>query len=426
MSETNSTSQVPAQGRRLWVWLLAAVLAAALVGITTYAAIAQTRASLPVDESSAAATTSETPHELSTVELTILGQVPHADAQILETTTAGWALVMWQPSTWESDGKPPENVDVLLASPQGEVYHLTDIDPSFYVNLGTDSWQAGEKTAHALVSRDDDSELGFSNYLAEIDLLTGEVALGAPLNLRNNEELVGWFAGQAIFTSPVDRILFIDAEGNIQSRPGSQVQFSADGETLFIQQTHDAGGASWEVVDQSFTAVGSGAVRSDMPCEVAGWDAEGTALESCSEPQYVLVDGTWEPTGAVGADWLTLDTTTGEVTRIEAGSDVISNEGVSNADGNFFLGSLISQSASNACSTPYRWEDGGVRPVAELAGDVHLLGAGGHAAWFDKSGCTEASATQLDVFTNGEAIRVFEYPGDEWFQSVGSVSVAIY
>lgn len=288
---------------------------------------------------------------------------------LLEQTTPGWVLAVYQPETAE---QAPGTAVVTLTSPQGETYEVLRLDGSSDAGGSTGftvlDWEAG--SGHALIAEStitgrDGGRTEEIDAVLELDLVTGTTtATGVDpaglSSLRTAGELLvwsDWDADETVIDGPDGRLRVPGASNGLP-------ELSPDGRRLLLDAS---------VVDLASGTRG-GALDTLVPgadCWPLNWWTTTEVLLACTdpdptggerpyvelEPRLVAADVTAPQAGAVR-----------EVLRIEVGDPVIMSSGARVADGvlvadgttlnadTTLLGDLCADSA-------YVVTEGGIAPI---------------------------------------------------------------
>lgn len=399
------------RGVRLAVRGSVAVVAVGAIGLASYAGLNRSQAPVPAQTPSGSATpttAAPTPTPTPTptaspspsataqatgVDVLGLGVVPQASAALLAATTPGWAVIEYAPLTIE--GTAPAGM-LLLASPDGAVYHLADLDPAmpFYVDLVARlRWTAGQSTAMVWVCRSDDAS---SCGPASLDLLSGTVSPWSGWS-EELESLRGWADdGRAVVVRNGQAGVYLrDADGELTVVDASADWANVDPTGTRIAYLNPAGD-QFTVVSLTDDVLAYGALGAS-DCTLMAWADSTHLLASCSPA---------DPTQK-SSDILTIDTGSPDVAPTRIGDVVVGGGvGAATTDG---AGSVLfgaePAGSRKGCAQVWRAAGGTLTQVTDIGPmngtDViaHPVGTAGGVSWILVDPCADYGPSALDVLS---------------------------
>ena len=245
----------------------------------------------------------------ATVVLPGLPPMPAATPGLLASTSPGWVLFRYAGPVPASagdgpeDGVPPQTVNALvLASPEGERFHVVDLAPG--TDIAIDRWVAGSTTA------DVTAWSGENRAWGTVDLITGEVAT---IPTDTTASTVGWTrAGERVTVTGtvgdgLRTVVVIDRTGATRSigaeagvQDASDVAVDPSGrQVLLHDRTEPAVALVVDLLTDGSRAVGQWP-SSPAPCFVVSWIDDEDVLVRCTDgidrPTFWRVDTS--PAGA--------------------------------------------------------------------------------------------------------------------------------
>lgn len=346
----------------------------------------------------------------ATVSVLGLGDLPQATEATLAKATTGWALVAYS-RQGETAGSDLVNA-LLLADPNGGLYHLSDLPNSFDVPLElTGHWTAGSRTATVAVGSGIGDQKSFQ--AASLDVLTGVVTTGPVqqgfpaallsdgrwLTSTTSADGSGMSFGRATSDGAATPLAIVT---DIVGAP----MVSPNGSQVLV-----ANATRYAVVD-----TGSGAVvehdmaQAGRTCTVVGWLDDQRLATVCGVTAGSFSSGSYtssvtEPTREVVR---VADGTVLSSTPLSAGQ-VWPTSGVPTPSGFVSAGALLATGAGSSgalsvpsCSTAaLRWmPDGGSSDIAVPTWDgatVSTLGSGGRYVYLSELGCGSAGPNRVSV-----------------------------
>lgn len=328
-----------------------------------------------------------------------LGSLPQATEQTLAEAAPGWALIVWQPTVAVSPDSladpTVESSDLLLAAPDGSLFHLASFHQAF-TDLQLDSWTVGSRDVAAswCPPQGDPSRANHDGCaVGRLDLLTGEFS--NPVYLGANEGIDGWLAdGRAVVGQGGASIVMLSPDG---SRSGGLAGSSDSAALVSPDATRVALLGSDRVLrlSEGSGEVGAGIVVPDNSddCMLMGWLDTHDVLVACMPGQQP------RPDGALAVRYITVDVDSGASTQTPRTPTMATWGGHSTVtlDGGrvLFAGGVDSFAY---CGSLQEWSAGTTRTVLELTEGSELFGAGGGQAWFGtERTCTEAAPKSVEV-----------------------------
>ncbi|WP_149204620.1 YncE family protein [Actinotalea subterranea] len=260
---------------------------------------------------------------------------------ILDEAGPGWFLVTWQTHRFDEASFPASDTSVLLVDPAGTRYRLLTLpsapsptatgDPSPVQHEVVD-WEAGASTAVMRV-REGGSSIG--GPFVTLDLLTGEMQ---PVDAGPDRV---WFEELEIVATTADGTRLwrgVSQESTVLTvTRGEQVQQIDTGVTGHVVEPSPDGSLVWVGgginADEAVVDLASGSVVARLPagetasgwCEVSGWWADDTVLQTCTDNELLSDEGIWsepESVRLVTADVAQLVSGTSTPIRTLSSADV--------------------------------------------------------------------------------------------------------